>query len=229
MISFTIENKKIQVWPSKAANQPVIYFNTFSEEGEQVLSLLKDSSDMTRKNHDFTLAAVSNLDWDHDMSPWDIPPIFKGDTPCTGSADDYLNLLTRKILPETEKHIKGSIAWRGLAGYSLAGLFAVYAMYQTEAFTRIASISGSLWFPGIIEYIHTHEFKQKPDCIYLSLGNKEAKTQNSYLKSVIQNTEEIYKSYQKQGINTTFVLNPGNHFKDTAERSAKGIKWMMEQ
>ena len=125
MISFTIETKKIQVWPSKDANRPVIYFNTFSEEGEQVLSLLKDNSDMTEKNHDFTLAAISNLDWDHDMSPWDIPPIFKGDTPCTGGANDYLNLLTKKILPETENHIKGSAAWRGLAGYSLAGLLSM--------------------------------------------------------------------------------------------------------
>ena len=109
MISFTIETKKIQVWPSKDANRPVIYFNTFSEEGEQVLSLLKDNSDMTEKNHDFTLAAISNLDWDHDMSPWDIPPIFKGDTPCTGGANDYLNLLTKKILPEKENHIKVQI------------------------------------------------------------------------------------------------------------------------
>ncbi|MCR5088506.1 MAG: hypothetical protein K6C08_03205 [Oscillospiraceae bacterium] len=33
---------------------------------------------------DFALAAVENLDWDHDMSPWPCPPISKRETPCTG-------------------------------------------------------------------------------------------------------------------------------------------------
>lgn len=38
----------------------------------------------------------------------------------------------------------------GIAGYSLAGLFALYALYKTDVFTRVASMSGSLWFPGIM-------------------------------------------------------------------------------
>ena len=81
------------------------------------------------------------------MAPWDIPPISKNDTPCTGGADSYLDLLLSKIIPEAERQLRGTPVWRGIAGYSLAGLFAVYAMYQTGAFSRIASMSGSLWFP----------------------------------------------------------------------------------
>ena len=33
----------------------------------------------------------------------------------------------------------------------LAGLFAVYATFQSDVFDRVASISGSLWFPDFRE------------------------------------------------------------------------------
>lgn len=116
------------------------------------------------------------------MSPWTIPPISKEDTSCTGGADEYLQLLIDEIMPEAESYVHGSIAWRGLAGYSLAGLFAVYAMYHTGLFSRIASMSGSLWFPGFKEYVSLHEIKGKPEHLYLSLGDKECRTGNPYLK-----------------------------------------------
>lgn len=222
MISFTITNKLVQVWPGSIPGQPMIYLNTFADEGAQILSQFRQIS-----SRDFTLAAVSNLEWNRDMAPWDIPPISKNDTPCTGGADDYLRLLTETILPEVEKRLDGAIPWRGLAGYSLAGLFAVYAMYRTDVFSRFASISGSLWFPGINEYIQTHSFRRKPDCLYFSLGEKECRTKNPYLKCVRRNTEEIVSFFQTQEIDTSFELNSGNHFKDAAMRSAKGISWIL--
>ncbi len=224
MISFTIDNKKVSVFPSATPSRPVVYLNTFGEEGKQVFQILQDSD-----CPEFTLVAVSNLEWNHDMSPWNIPPISANNTPCTGGADDYLKLLIDKIMPEAEKNIKGKPLWRGIAGYSLAGLFAIYSIYQTDVFSRAASMSGSLWFPRIKEYIFSHDVKRKPDYIYFSLGNRESKTRNKFLKCVQQNTEEIETFYKSQGINTVFRLNPGNHFKNTVERSADGIAWILNR
>ena len=64
----------------------------------------------------------------------------------------------------------GAPRWRGIAGYSLAGLFAVYALYRTDVFARAASVSGSLWFPGFREYVFSHTPLCRPDCVYFSLG-----------------------------------------------------------
>lgn len=72
--------------------------------------------------------------------------------------------------------------WRGIIGYSLAGLFALYAIYQTDTFSRVGSMFGSLWFPGMKEYILIHEPKCWPDCMYFSLGDKERKTHKPVLK-----------------------------------------------
>ena len=140
-----------------------------------------------------------------------------------------MKLVLNQILPEAEKALPGIPSWRGIAGYSLAGLFAVYSIYQTDIFSRVASMSGSLWFPGIKDYIASHTPLKKPDCMYFSLGDRECHTRNKFLKCVQQNTETIEAFYHGQGIDTTFQLNPGNHFKDGVPRTAAGLQWILNR
>lgn len=219
-----ISGKKIEIYPSLTLNRPVVYLNTVSSEGGKVYQALQNMN-----CPDFTLVSIGSLKWDHDMAPWDIPPISKNDTPCTGGADEYLRLLTNTIISQAEKSVLGTPSWRGLAGYSLAGLFAVYAMYRTDLFSRIASMSGSLWFPGFKEYAMAHELKRKPEYLYFSLGDKECRTRNPYLKVVQTHTEQLAAFYQSQQIDTEYQLNPGNHFADAIKRSALGIQWLLSR
>ena len=212
----------ISIFPSLEATAPILYLNTFSDEGQKVYEAAQAAGCLP-----FTLVAISDLDWNHDMVPWDSPPAFKNAEPCTGGADDYLRLLTEEIIPMAEKEITGAPSWRGIVGYSLAGLFALYAIYRTDLFSRVGSMSGSLWFPGIKDYIFSHEPKRQPDHMYFSLGDKESKTRNSILRSVRQNTEEIQAFYQSRGIDAVFELNPSNHYNHAAERTAAGIVWLL--
>ena len=224
MQALEIGSKNISIFLSTKPRTPIIYLNTFSDEGRKVYEAAQATGCPP-----FTLVAISDLDWNHDMVPWDSPPAFKNAEPCTGGADDYLRLLTREIIPTAEKELAGVPSWRGIAGYSLAGLFALYAIYRMDLFSRVGSMSGSLWFPGMKEYIFSHEPKRQPDCVYFSLGDKESKTRNPVLRSVRQNTEEIQSFYQDKGINTIFQLNPGNHYDHAAERTAAGIAWLLSQ
>ena len=224
MYEFPIGGKIVSVFPGNVPDAPVIYLNTYSDEGRQVFQTAQATSCPS-----FTLVAISNLDWNHDMAPWDNPAVFKGGEPFTAGADDYLRLLVEEILPRAEKDLIGTPVWRGIVGYSLAGLFALYAICQTEVFSRVGSISGSLWFPGLKQYIFTHEPKRPPDRIYLSLGDRENKTRNPILRSVQQNTEEIYDFYRSLGLDAVFQLNPGNHYDRAAERTAAGIAWLLSR
>ncbi len=223
-IRFVIDHRAVTVYSSVAAGGPVVYLNTFEEEGGRVYQALRGSG-----RPDFTLVAVSGLNWNHDMSPWEIPPLSKSAAPGTGGAEEYLQLLTNEIVPRAEKLIPGTVSWRGLAGYSLAGLFALYSIYQTDCFSRIASMSGSLWFPGFREYVFSHEMKRRPEHLYLSLGDRESKTRNPYLKPVQEQTEAIHAFYAEQGIATILQFNPGNHFQDAVGRTAAGIAWILER
>ena len=224
MYAFIKDRKAVCVFLCTEPGAPIIYLNTFSDEGQKVYGAAQAAGCPP-----FTLVAISNLDWNNDMVPWDSPPAFKNAEPCTGGADNYLKLLTEKIIPAAEKEITGVPRWRGVAGYSLAGLFALYAIYQTDLFSRVGSMSGSLWFPGIKEYIFSHEPKRLPDYMYFSLGDKESKTRNSVLQSVRQNTEELQSFYQCKGINTVFQLNPGNHYNHAVERTAAGLCWLLSR
>ena len=162
------------------------------------------------------------------MAPWDGPEAFKNGKPFSGGADDYLRLLVEEILPKAEKQLSSPPALRGIMGYSLAGLFGLYTIYQTDEFSW-RGMSGSLWFPGFKEYIFSHEPKRRPDCVYFSLGDKESKTRNPVLKTVQENTEEIQAFYQHKGIDTAFHLNPGNHFVQGSKRTVAGIHWLLSR
>ena len=224
MRTFTTDDKTISIFPCSESESPVIYLNTFHDESQKVYETAQATGCPP-----FTLVAISNLDWNHDMAPWDGPAAFKKGEPFTGGADDYLQLLVEEIIPKAEKELPGPPAWRGIAGYSLAGLFALYAIYRTDVFSRVGCMSGSLWFPGFKEYVFSHEPKRRPDCIYFFLGDKEAKNRNPVLKTVQENTEEIQTFYQNKGIDTVFQLNSGNHFVQGIERTIAGIQWLLSR
>lgn len=218
MRAFTINGKTIDIFLATKPGTPIIYLNTFFSEGQKLYEAAQAAGCPP-----FTLVAISDLDWNHDMVLWDSSPAFKNAEPCTGGSDDYLRLLTEEIIPTAEREIASIPRWRGIAGDSLAELFALYAIYQPDLFSRVGSMSGSLWFPGIKEYIFSHKPKRLPDHMYFSLGDKESKTRNQILRSVRQNTEDIQSFFQDKGIDTVLQLNPGNHYNHAVDRTAAGL------
>ena len=147
--------------------------------------------------------------------------------PFSGGAGECLPLLTENILPQAEALLPASPAWRGLAGYSLAGLFAIWALYQTDIFSRAASMSGSLWYPGLLDYLSARTPPRRPDCLYLSLGDREARARDTVLKTVRRETEAVAAHFRARGIPTALEFPPGNHFQNVTERMAAGIGWLL--
>ncbi len=224
MMNLEIEEKNVQIFPAQDTNTPIIYLNNYAHDGEKVYEAV-----LAAGCPDCTLVTVGKLKWDRDMTPWYTPPSSEHDTPCTGGADDYLKILTESIVPQVESSLGCKPAWRGIAGYSLAGLFAVYSIFHTDAFSRVGSMSGSLWFKDIKEYIFAHKLARVPDCMYFSLGDKESSSRISAFQCVQDNTEAIEAFFRGKGIPTTYVLNRGSHYQKCNERTAAGIKWMLEQ
>ena len=83
MQPFTIGSKTVSIFPSIEPEAPITYLNTFSDEGQKVYGATQPDGCPP-----FTLVAISDLDWNHDMVPWDSPSAFKNAAPCTGGADD---------------------------------------------------------------------------------------------------------------------------------------------
>lgn len=223
-----VQNKIITLYsPNQVSSTkalPVVYYNAPGGDGRDLWYTCQKKGCAL-----FNLVVISNLDWDGEMSPWPAPKLNALDRACTGQADIYLQQLCRVIVPAAEKQLPQPVLCRILAGYSLSGLFALYAFYHTNLFAAMVSCSGSFWYPDFVSYAKNHTLARKPATMYFSLGNTEARTGNPRLQKVQVNTEALVKYYKHQHIDTQFVLNSGNHFQDPFGRLSQGIQWTLTQ
>ena len=168
---------------------------------------------LTEQN--FCLITVKVNDWNYDLSPWKAPAVF-GKEDFGGGAEETLAEVLKYCTDDDKTYIIG--------GYSLAGLFALWAAYQTDVFKAVAAASPSMWFPGFVEYMK--ERRPNADSVYLSLGDKEEKTRNPVMATVGEKIREAQEVLQEQGIRTVLEWNPGNHFRDADIRTAKAFAWV---
>lgn len=167
---------------------------------------------------DFCLTAVRVRHWNADLSPWPAPAVFGREGFGGGAAD---------TLAEALKRCADRDKTRIIGGYSLAGLFALWAAYQTDVFSAVAAASPSVWFPGFVEYMKAH--RPQAASVYLSLGDREERTRNPVMATVGGRIREAHALLRAQGVNTVLEWNPGNHFRDADLRTARAFAWAMKE
>lgn len=198
--------------------------------------------------------------WEENFSPWCAPPVFAKGPNFGDGAQKTLDTLFNQVIPWTESELTEPPAYRMLVGYSLAGLFSLWAGVSQQVargcqhgaatvqqlsdlapsqpgapqpvatFQRIGAVSGSFWFPGLLDYVDqqlnggavglTHA--------YLSLGDREARTPNPQIMHVRENAELLANKLENAGITSTFELNRGNHFQNVEGRMQKALDWLVK-
>ena len=182
---------------------------------EQEVEAIRNLSDKS-----FSLVAFMIEDWNQELTPWAAPPVF-GKIPFGDGAEKTLEFITSQLLPEVKDNIPHLI----LGGYSLAGLFTLWAGYQTDQFEGIVAASPSVWYPQWIDY--AAEKRPLAQSVYLSLGDKEEKAKNQVMAQVGNAIRKQHELLNGQKVNTTLEWNAGNHFVDFEKRTAKGFAWVL--
>ena len=165
---------------------------------------------------DVRLIAVRIDDWNNDLSPWEAPAVFGKENFGRG-ASETLGVLLELCGDKSRTYYIG--------GYSLAGLFSLWAAYQTDVFKGVAAASPSMWFPGFVEYMKKNEIKT--DTVYLSLGDREEKARNPIMATVGDRVREAHVLLKERGVNCMLEWNEGNHFKDADIRTARAFSWTL--
>ena len=165
---------------------------------------------------DFCLITVKVNDWNNDLSPWKAPAVFGKDDFGGGASKTLEDLL--KLCAD-----KGKTYYIG--GYSLAGLFALWAAYQADVFSGVAAASPSLWFPDFDGYMKKNGIMTGN--VYLSLGDREEKVRNPVMATVGDRVREAHKLLKERNVNCMLEWNNGNHFMDADIRTAKAFTWVM--
>lgn len=210
------------IYRAATASSPVVYLLTAVPEADESICRLV-------VGRPFTFVSVAVPDWNADLSPWPATRAFRKGEDFTGRADGFLQALTSDILPQAEARLGFTPQRRVLAGYSLSGLFALYAMTKTDLFQAYASVSGALWYDGFLAYLGAVLPTLHPCPVYLSLGELEARTKNARLAQVQSCTEQTLELFKNAGFPSTFELNPGNHFIDYDRRMAKALTWLLSR
>ena len=190
--------------------------------------------------------------WEENFSPWCAPRVFAKGPNFGDGAQKTLDTLINQVIPWAESELTEPPAYRALVGYSLAGLFSLWAGVSQQVargcrpdevpsqpgaprvdalaatFQRIGAVSGSFWFPGLLDYVEqqlsggvvglTHA--------YLSLGDREARTPNPQIMHVRENAELLASKLESAGITSMFELNRGNHFQNVEGRMQKALDWL---
>ena len=169
---------------------PVIFWGMYPHQGGEVEHFWEALMELVPEQK-FLLVAFQVEDWNRDFSPWEAPAAF-GTEAFDGQGARTLKWLLEEGVPYIDRtyHVKEQEHW--LAGYSLAGLFALWAAYECDTFSGIACCSGSLWFKDWDIYMREHKLKRKCS-VYLSLGGKEEKTKNAVMATVGDRTREQEK------------------------------------
>lgn len=172
---------------------------------------------------EFCLFTVAVPDWFDDLSPWPADAVIGGNS-FAGQGPETLHLLEKELLPGLQDRY-GADHRCLLAGYSLAGLFALWAAYESACFSGAAAVSPSLWFPGWTDYAAVR--RPRADAVYLSMGDREEKTRNPVMSGVGEAIRAQERLLRGQNVPCVLEWNPGNHFRDPQLRLAKGIAWLL--
>lgn len=173
------------------------------------------------QKYPINIVAISGMNWNDMLTPWKAPALTSKESDFKGKAKDFLANLLGDVFVNTEQSLRLTHPKRHLVGISLAGLFAVWASTATSKFTSVASISGSFWYDGFVEWLKDQELLAER--FFLSLGNKELKSKNERLVTVGTCTEAVLQIIKDNDKEVTFVTDEGNHFEFFRERLEKAL------
>ncbi len=166
------------------------------------------------------IVAISGMDWNSDMTPWQAPAVKEG--VFAGHADKFLDSLKKDLFFNLEHSLKISKPRRYLMGLSLAGVFAVYAGVRNDLFMGVAAISGSFWYDGFAEWL---EKQAKLNCVhfYICLGEKEKETKVKRFANIEEDTMKVVETLMAKGADVTFEMTEGGHNSPIIPRFEKSL------
>lgn len=200
---------------------PIIYYLT-GENAQAELTHILDGTHLMA-----VVAALESPDWNRDYSPWPAPALSSKQSPFAGQGGETLSWLAEALVPHVAARQAALPGHSIIAGYSLAGLLALWAMYSMDIFDRCGSCSGSLWYDGWADFMRARH-PRRDSRIYLSLGRKEGQTKNPRMAAVDSITREAHALLQNDPAvaATTLQWHEGGHFSGTETRVRDALLWL---
>lgn len=135
-----------------------------------------------------------------------------------GQGAQYLDFLANELKPYMDKTYRtlSTPENTGIAGASFGGLISMYAAFLLPGvFGRIASISGSFWYEGFIEFMKATGIERPGRKIYLDVGMLEGAEKTNIQQTMVKRNKDAYEILRQKGFSAEhcrFAVEAGaNH------------------
>ena len=176
----------------------------------------------------FAMVVALGMDWFDDLTPWPAPNVYDLMPPFGGKADALLAYFENELVPQAES-ILGTPVHRGILGFSLGGLLAVYAFYKSELFTLIGGTCASIWYDGFTDWMCARKPLPQKGSVYFCIGDREHLTKYERMSVTGECMRRATDVLAAQGYSVLFELLPGDHLEYLAERTQRTLDWLMEE
>lgn len=216
-----------------------IHCNVFATERPEVL-LIQPSARHENKNDGisrevealaasstkgFAIVFFDTVEWAKALMPWQDEAVSRNEEVGT-HAQDTLIYIEENLVPWLHERF-GKLPCI-IGGYSLGGLFALWAARQSAAFCAVAAASPSLWIKGWADFADNRSLNAQ--LAYVSLGDREEHCRNQRMARIgdCVRHEHLTLANQIGSSATTLEWNSGGHFGEEAERTAKAFEWCIK-
>lgn len=176
--------------------------------------------------HQCTIALISGMDWNKDMTPWSAQGVMKKEKDFGGGASTYIRELETDLIPNIEQMLKIKASKRYLMGVSLSGLFSVWSIFKTALFDGIGSISGSFWFDGFTDFLKKGTPLSQPR-VFMTLGVKEKNTSDKRLATVGDRSCDVVRILNEKNVPAILEMVPGTHFSPFGPRFNRALSYLV--
>lgn len=216
-----------------------IHCNVFTTERPEVL-LIQPSARHETKNDGinrevkvlattatkgFAIVFFDTVEWAKALMPWQDEAVSRNEE-VGRYASNTLEYIIESLIPWLHERF-GKLPCI-IGGYSLGGLFALWAARQSAAFCAVAAASPSLWIKGWADFADNRSLNAQ--LAYVSLGDREEHCRNQRMARIgdCVRHEHLTLTNQIGSSATTLEWNSGGHFGNEAERTAKAFAWCIE-
>ncbi|CAG7638359.1 putative protein YbbA [Paenibacillus solanacearum] len=240
-----LQDRKLRIYlpPSYTSDRhryPVVYVKDYGDlfdpdASDSLLALEGMFADGTLP--ELVLVGVQALNRNDEYTPWKAAALSDKFSPFGGKGEAYLSFLTQELKPYIDSRFRTNPAAEQTAiiGKSLGGLISMFAACRHPGiFGKIGSISGSYWYPGMVDYLKSHARSDPHMRIYMDVGTLEGAGKQSIQKDMVPLTRAAYEVWRENGLSEerlTLVAEEGglHEHRFFCRRFPQALRWLFAE
>lgn len=212
---------------------PVVYIQDGSYLVQKCMNLLEHLF-ITKELPELIFVCIVPRNRNDEYTPWPAKALLSSYPDFGGKGTEYLSFVAHTLKPHIDLVYRTKIeaGHTGIIGGSFGGMISLYAAYLfPEVFGRIGSLSASLWFEGLLDFIRDNQVPSDKQRMYMYVGSVEGMYKQNIQANMVPNTYQAYEFLIANGFpeqQIKFVVEEGGTHDELffIKHFPEAMKWL---